>query len=144
MKNRLSLLFIAAVVLPLVAAPAGLSVEPAPPAIYHNDFTKRTSLEPIGGLTTVSYKPGELVSTKVGDMGQDNWVRRHGAKVANVVEHDGNQYVELPGVSQSNTGFVCQPIGTAAGKGVLQVSVDLLAPSSWAHVTSPQSKRCHP
>lgn len=140
MKSRLSLLLIAAVVLPLVAAPAGLSAEPASPAIYHNDFTKRTSLEPIGGLTTVSYKPSELVSTKVGDTGQDNWVRRHGAKEANVVEHDGNQYVEFPGVSQSNTGFVCQPIGTAAGKGVLRVSVDLLAPSSWDHVTSPQSR----
>ena len=143
MKNHLSLPLVAAVVLPLVAAPADLLAEPAPPVIYQNDFTKRTSLEPIGGSTTGSYKPGELVSTKVGDVGQDSWVRRHGAKTAKVVEHSGNRYVEFPlrdAASQSNTGFVCQQIGTAVGKGVLRISVDLLAPSSWIHATSPQSR----
>ncbi len=60
--------------------PAGLLVEPAPLVIYQNDFNKRTSLGPIGGLSTGSYRPGELVSTRVGDTGQDSWVRRHGAK----------------------------------------------------------------
>ena len=87
MKNHLSLLLVAFVVLSLVAAPAGLLAESVPPVIYQNDFTKRTSLEPIGGLTTGNYKPSELVSTKVGDVGQDSWVRRHGAKTAKVVEH---------------------------------------------------------
>ena len=141
MKDPLSLLLVAAIVLPLVAAPAGLLAEPAPLVIYQNDFTKRTSLEPIGGLSTGSYRPGELVSTRVGDTGQDSWVRRHGAKAATVVEHDGNRYVELShAVSQSNTGFVCQCIGSTVSQGVLRVSVDLLAPSSWAHATSPQSR----
>ena len=140
MKNRLSLLLAAAVVLPLVAAPVNLSAEPASGVICQNNFTQRTSREPIAGSATGSYKPGELVSTNAGDVGQDSWVRRHGAKAVTVVEHGGNRYVEFSSVSQSNTGFVCQPIGTAVGKGVLRVSVDLLAPSSWTHATSPQAR----
>jgi len=143
MKHHLSLLLVATVVLPLAAAPASLAAEPLPLVIYQNDFTKRTSLEPIAGLTTGSYRPGELVSNEVGDVGQDSWVRRHGAKTAKVVEHDGNRYVEFPlrdEASHSITGFVCQQVGTTVSKGLLRISVDLLAPSSWLHTTSPQAR----
>jgi len=139
MKNHFAILLVAAVIVPLVVAPANLAAEPVPLVVYQNDFTTRTGVEPIGGLTTGRYRPGELVSTRVGDTGQDGWVRRHGAKGVAVVEHDGNRYVEFSHAG-SNTGFVCQPIGTAVSQGILRVSADLLAPSSWAHATSPQSR----
>ncbi len=143
MKSHLSFLLVAAVVSTLVAAPARLSAEPMSPVIYQNDFTQRTSVEPIGESTTTSYKLGELLSNEVGDTGQDSWVRRHGGKTVKVVERGGNQYLEFPmrdSASQSITGFVCQPIGRAVSEGVLRVSADLLAPTSWLHTTSPQSR----
>ena len=136
---RIRLLILALTLLPLAALPASSLAEPGFLVVYQNDFTARTSVEPIGGLTTGSYRPGELVSARLGDTGQDSWVRRHGSKAATVVQRDGNPYVEFPHTG-SNSGFVCQSIGREVHHGVLRVSVDLLAPSSWSHATSPQAR----
>ncbi len=138
---RRPFVFLAIVLLPLMAAPADASAI----VLYENDFSTRTSVGPIGGLTTsLPYQLGNLVPTTQNGEGQDSWFRRHtGTKPITVADpgSSGNQYVAFSNMTPNpqHYGYAYQKIGSSVSEGVLRLSVDILAPNSWTANLSAQS-----
>lgn len=128
---KLQGLFLATVVASLAAVPAAASLV----GLYENDFTTRTSLGPIGGLTTSApYQLAALVPASTNGVGQDSWIRRHtGTKAVTVVDPapSGNQYAELSTnadpVGSTFYGHIRHRIGSTVDEGLLRLSVDMLA-----------------
>ncbi len=129
-------LLLSAVIVAFGAASADASAI----VLYENDFNMRTSLGPIGGSTTGSYLPDELVPTTQDGVGQDSWIRRHnGTKPITVVDPtSGNQYAAFSSLTSAGQhyGYAYQKIGSSVSEGALRVSVDILAPNNWTSATS--------
>ena len=110
---------------------AALSAQAEPFVFYENDFSTRTSVGAIGGVTTYAYSLGNLIGSSDSTTGtQDNWIRRNsGTAAVTVASNAGNQYARF--ATTTSFAYALQPIGSEINQGVLRISVDVLAPIGW-------------